>query len=307
LVSFYFRRGANRSLTGKHVGIGSKPSLPNIPAWLPFVGMTLCALIFMFIVNIITAGICGDGRDGDDCAPAVPIIHTLFVIVVGTCLAFGLGMLLGATNQSLGLQSSMLLQMVWGGVLLKGDIVANIIVAAVNNAVVAQSLSLLSDYRAGLLLKINPRVMFLTQLLGTAVGVLASTLSYMLVIHLSTNGTIDLNQSLWPNTGAQTTNMLAILFAKYGLGELFKYYPGLGTTWYVCLAIGITFPIIRRRIPQRPIFRNCPGWLTWQDIFPPIPILGIPFFIPYNLSSPPQSSLHSSTMSTSRTVTPTGT
>ena len=168
--------------------------------------MTLCALTFIFIVNSITAGICGNGRPGDDCAPAVPMIHTLFVIVVGTCLAFGLGMLLGATNQSLGLQSSMLLQMVWGGALLKGDIVANIIVAAVNNAVVAQSLSLLSDYRAGLLLKISPRVMFLTQLLGTAVGVLASTGSYMMVIALSQSGTIDLNQSLWPNTGAQTTN-----------------------------------------------------------------------------------------------------
>ena len=51
---------------------------------------------------------------------------------------------------------------------------------------------------------------------------------------------------------------------------------------YVCLAIGITFPIIRRRIPKRPIFSSSTDGLTWQDVFPPIPIVGICFFVSYS-------------------------
>jgi hypothetical protein len=58
----------------------------------------------------------------------------------------------------------------------------------------------------GLLLKISPRVMFVTQLLGTAVGVLASTISYQMVITFARDGTIVLNQGLWPNVGAGATN-----------------------------------------------------------------------------------------------------
>jgi len=118
------------------------------------------------------SGICPNGSSSPSCPPAVPPHHTFFVILLAIILTFGLGGLLGATNQSMALPSSMLIQMAWGGLLLPGNIIANVVVAAINNAAVAQSLSLLSDYRTGILLKIAPRVMFVTQLLGTAVGVL---------------------------------------------------------------------------------------------------------------------------------------
>jgi hypothetical protein len=52
---------------------------------------------------------------------------------------------------------------------------------------------------------------------------------------------------------------------------------------YVCLVIGVTFPIIRRRLSKRPIRSGGgPDSLTWQDVFPPIQIVGIPFFVGLN-------------------------
>ena len=216
------RRGS--SIAGKSIHVQTtSASQASIPTWLPFLGMSLCAAAFIIIVNAITNGICEGGTSSPSCPPAVPPQHTFFVILVGILLTFGLGGLLGATNQSMALPSSMLVQMAWGGLLLPGNIIANVIVAAINNAVVAQSLSLLSDYRVGILLKISPRVMFVTQLLGTGVGVLSSTLScvrpplpaltncdiwvrYQMVIGFSRSGTIVLNQGLWPNVGAGATN-----------------------------------------------------------------------------------------------------
>ena len=226
------RRGS--SIAGKSIHVQTtSASQASIPTWLPFLGMSLCAAAFIIIVNAITNGICEGGTSSPSCPPAVPPQHTFFVILVGILLTFGLGGLLGATNQSMALPSSMLVQMAWGGLLLPGNIIANVIVAAINNAVVAQSLSLLSDYRVGILLKISPRVMFVTQLLGTGVGVLSSTLScvrpplpaltncdiwvrYQMVIGFSRSGTIVLNQGLWPNVGAGATNSTVSLFVVYG-------------------------------------------------------------------------------------------
>ena len=111
--------------------------------------MSLCTAAFIIIVNIITDGICDGGHSRPSCPPAVPPLHTFLVILVGIMLTFGLGGLLGATAQSMALPSSMLVQMLWGGLLLPKNIIANVIVAAINNAVVAQSLSLLADYRTG--------------------------------------------------------------------------------------------------------------------------------------------------------------
>jgi uncharacterized oligopeptide transporter (OPT) family protein len=63
-------------------------------------------------------------------------------------------------------------------VVLPGNAQANIVAAAINNAIVAQSLTLLNDYRTALLLHVRPRVMLAAQLIGTAVGVFFSVVVY---------------------------------------------------------------------------------------------------------------------------------
>jgi hypothetical protein len=167
------------------------------------------------------------------------------------------------------LPSSMLVQMAWGGLLLPGNIIANVIVAAINNAVVAQSLSLLSDYRVGILLKISPRVMFVTQLLGTGVGVLSSTIScvrpplpaltncdiwvrYQMVIGFSRSGTIVLNQGLWPNVGAGATNSTGFPFCCF----LFPFLLFAVSLFFVCCFPFCCFPHFLLVAPSRHVHCN---------------------------------------------------
>ena len=89
----------------------------------------------------------------------------------------------------------MLLQLIFG-FLLPEQGKANIATAAVNNAIVAQSITLLNDYRTAYLIGIGAVDMMVTQLWGTLVGVISSVAVYYMVMEENTDGTISLGMLL---------------------------------------------------------------------------------------------------------------
>lgn len=127
----------------------------GLPVWWGVVGLAISAVAFTTIVWIFDMGL--------------PWWATITTMCASIVMSYGLGILMGTAAQNMALPSSMLLQLVWG-TLLPGNAVANIVAAAVNNAIVAQSLTLLNDYRTAVLLKVRALDMLIMQAFGTAVG-----------------------------------------------------------------------------------------------------------------------------------------
>ena len=73
-------------------------------------------------------------------------------VCVSVGMTYGLGMLMGTAAVNMAFPSSMVLQVIVG-FLCPGNAEANIVAAAVNNAISAQTLTLLNDHRTAVLLR----------------------------------------------------------------------------------------------------------------------------------------------------------
>ena len=182
----------------------------NIPGWLGPLGVVVLGTSFVFFVHLTNMG--------------MPIWGTILTVVFATLMSYGLGALMATTAQNMAMPSAMVLQLLFGFLLpYVGE--PNVVAAALTNAIVAQSLTLLNDFKMAVLLNVSTKDMMIAQTWGTLVGVVWSALVYNLILTWNATGIIKLGQGMWANLGAEGSHLLAQLFGEYGLSRIFNDHP----------------------------------------------------------------------------------
>ena len=157
---------------------------------------------------------------------------------------------MATTAQNMAMPSAMVLQLLFGFFIpLVGE--PNVVAAALTNAIVAQSLTLLNDFKMAVLLNVSTRDMLIAQTWGTFIGVVWSALVYDLILSWNAQGVIQLGQGMWANLGAEGSHLLAQLFGEYGLSRIFKDHPIFMWFSLGCFITGIGAPFVRRAIPPK--------------------------------------------------------
>ena len=198
---------------------------------------------------------------------------TVLTVGFATIMSYGLGALMATTAQNMAMPSAMVLQLIFGFLLpYVGE--PNVVAAALTNAIVAQSLTLLNDFKMAVLLDVSTRDMLIAQSWGTFVGVLWSALVYQLVLNWNSLGVITLGQGMWANLGAEGSHLLAQLFGEYGLARIFQDHPAFGWFSLGCLITGVGAPIARRAVPPK-----------YRSLVPNTVLIGLAQFPPANAFS----------------------
>ncbi len=165
-------------------------------------------------------------------------------------MSYGLGALMATTAQNMAMPSAMVLQLLFGFLLpYVGE--PNVVAAALTNAIVAQSLTLLNDFKMAVLLNISTKDMMIAQTWGTFIGVIWSALVYNLILTWNATNVISLGKGMWANLGAEGSHLLAQLFGEYGLSRIFHDHPTFKWFSLIIFIIGITAPFIRRCVPPK--------------------------------------------------------
>ena len=169
----------------------------------------------------------------------MPAWGTCFTVIFSTLMSYGLGALMATTAQNMAMPSAMVLQLLFGFLLpYSGE--PNVVSAALSNAIVAQSLTLLNDFKMAVLLDISTRDMLMAQVWGTFIGCVWSALVYNLIMEWNQAGVIALGKGMWANLGAEGSHLLAQLFGEYGLARIFHDHPEFMWFSIVSLIIGIS-------------------------------------------------------------------
>ena len=227
------RRRAARTVWCGRVGQNEEGS---IPGWLGPSGVAFLGLAFVLFVHF------SDMR--------MPIWGTVLTVLFATVMSYGLGALMATTAQNMAMPSAMVLQLIFGFLLpYVGE--PNVVAAALTNAIVAQSLTLLNDFKMAVLLDVSTRDMLVAQSWGTLVGVVWSALVYNLILDWNADGVIQLGKGMWANLGAEGSHLLAQLFGEYGLIRIFEDHPPFMWFSFACFIVGISAPFLRRAVSPK--------------------------------------------------------
>ena len=132
-------------------------ALNDLPWWVGPLGTLVLGGGFVAFVQVTEMG--------------MPAWGTVVTVIASMAMSYGLGALMATTAQNMAMPSAMVLQLIFG-FLLPGQGEANIVSAAVSNAIVAQSLTLLNDFKLSTILGVRARDMLVAQIWGTLVGVI---------------------------------------------------------------------------------------------------------------------------------------
>ena len=208
----------------------------SVPGWLGPLGVIILGTSFVFFVHLSDMG--------------MPVWGTILTVLFATVMSYGLGALMATTAQNMAMPSAMVLQLIFGFLLpYVGE--PNVVAAALTNAIVAQSLTLLNDFKMAVLLDVSTKDMLIAQSWGTLVGVGWSALVYDLILKWNAEKVIVLGQGMWANLGAEGSHLLAQLFGQYGLRRIFDDHPTFMWFSFVCLITGIGAPFLRHAVPPR--------------------------------------------------------
>ena len=239
--------------------VGPKGNVGNVPGWVGPLGILGLGAIFIIFVDITAMG--------------MPTWGTLLTVVFSTVMSYGLGALMATTAQNMAMPSAMVLQLLFGFLLPhRGE--PNVVSAALSNAIVAQSLTLLNDFKMAVLLDISTSDMLIAQIWGTFIGCGWSAVVYNLIMDWNQAGVITLGKGMWANLGAEGSHLLAQLFGEYGLARIFRDHPTFMWFSLVSLVIGIAAPFARRAVPPR-----------WRPYVPNTVLIGLSQFPPANAFS----------------------
>ena len=216
--------------------VGPMGSTGNLPGWIGPTFVIVLGSLFVLFVEITRMG--------------MPAWGTIVTVLFSTIMSYGLGALIATTAQNMAMPSAMVLQLLFGFLLPHlGE--PNVVSAALSNAIVAQSLTLLNDFKMAVLLRVSTKDMVVAQMWGTLIGVVCSALVYSLVMDWNEQGIISLGKGLWANLGAEGSHLLAQLFGQYGLARIFHDHPAFMWFSFTALFIGIVAPFLRRAVPPR--------------------------------------------------------
>ena len=142
------------------------------------------------------------------------------------------------------------------GVLVPRSARANIVAVMIVNSAISQAMGTLGDLKTALYLQVRPRAMFHAQLLGAAIGVLASASTFLVVLELNDSGKIILGSGEWPAIGAVSQALNAKIFGEQGPGAVFH-----GPLLYIvlaCAAFGVLGTLAIAAVPDG---CACKRWL----------------------------------------------
>lgn len=239
--------------------VGPKGNVGNVPAWLGPSGILGLGALFVVFVDVTAMG--------------MPVWGTLLTVIFSTVMSYGLGALMATTAQNMAMPSAMVLQLLFG-FLLPHQGEPNVVSAALSNAIVAQSLTLLNDFKMAVLLGISTSDMLIAQIWGTFVGCGWSAVVYNLIMDWNKSGVIALGKGMWANLGAEGSHLLAQLFGEYGLARIFHDHPTFMWFSLISFVIGIAAPFARRAVPPR-----------WRRYVPNTVLIGLAQFPPANAFS----------------------
>ena len=225
---------------------------PPLPTWINAAAVAVLALATVCVVEFVFPAHDGEAGLG------MPWWVVLFTILYSFLCAFGVSMVYATTGQTFSGGVCILLQ-VLAGLVVPGSARANIVAVMLCNTIVSQAMTLLSDFKTALYLQVNPRSMFLGQLLGAGIGVFASAATFLFVLDLSDRGDITLGSAEWPAVGAVSQTLNAKLFGEQGPGAIFH-----GTFLYIlvgCAVVGAVGPVLIWLVPDRPPYSRWKPWL----------------------------------------------
>lgn len=152
--------------------------------------------------------------------------HSYIVaLLLGTVVAPFSGVLYAILGN--GIATNQLCQMI-GGVVSPGRPLANLYFSAWSHSTIAQAINLCNDLKMGQYLKIPPRSMFITQVIGTVFGaflnyaIASSIIKSKFALLLTTNGNY-----VWSGAYYQSLNVNAVTWS------MAKYMYGPGTPYFV--------------------------------------------------------------------------
>ena len=133
------------------------------------------------------------------------------------------------------------------GVLIPQNAVANLVTAGITASAASSCADLLNDLKVGYLLGANPRRQFIAQLFGVAVGTVATTIGYFVLIPDATAITgIDGGEPRFPAPGAQQWKAVADVF-RLGIANL---HPLAREGIWVGLALGAVLALAELALPR---------------------------------------------------------
>jgi OPT family oligopeptide transporter len=133
------------------------------------------------------------------------------------------------------------------GVLMPQNAVANLVTAGITASSASSCADLLNDLKVGYLLGANPRRQFIAQLFGVAVGTVATTLGYFVLIPDATAITgVDGQEPRFPAPGAQQWKAVADVF-RIGISNL---HPLARQGIAVGLALGAVLALAELALPR---------------------------------------------------------
>jgi putative OPT family oligopeptide transporter len=153
------------------------------------------------------------------------------------------------------------------GVLIPQNPVANLVTAGITASASSSCADLLNDLKVGYLLGANPRRQFVAQLFGVAVGTVATTIGYLILIPDATAITgSDGTASRFPAPGAQQWKAVADVF-KLGLTNL---HPLAREGIAIGLALGLVLALAEGALPR------------WKKWLPSATGLGFGLMLPFS-------------------------
>ncbi|PWN34798.1 OPT superfamily oligopeptide transporter [Meira miltonrushii] len=182
--------------------------------WVWYAGLAIISVIFGLIGNL----------RGDTTLPAGSFF---FALALGSFIAPLSGMLYAQFGS--GVNTQPIMKMI-AGVSLRGKPLAILYFGAFSHQAVSQCLSLLGDLRMGIYLKIKPRTMFITQVLGTLMGTFVNYIVMVSIVNSKRDILLTNNGSgQWSGQFFQSFNLQATVWSLasdlYTVGKPYAIVP----------------------------------------------------------------------------------
>lgn len=227
------RESKDQSIPDRHYQATRK--YPDAPAWWYYI---LLGVSFIFgLIVVITQH------------TTLPVWGYIIALLVGTVVAPFSGVLYAILGT--GISTGPLTKMI-AGALIPGRPLANLYFFGWSHSTIAQAINLSNDLKLGQYLKIPPRAMFITQVLGTVFGaflnyaVASSIIKSKFDLLLSTTGSY-----VWSGAYYQQLNASAVTWS------MVKYMYGPGTSYFIVpmatlvgMAIVIAHWVFSRFVPK---------------------------------------------------------
>ncbi|PLW21798.1 hypothetical protein PCANC_02927 [Puccinia coronata f. sp. avenae] len=202
----------------------------------------------------------------------IPVWGLAVALILALCFTIPLGIIKATSNTAIGLHA---ITELTAGLLFPGKPLANVVFKVYGYMTMHQCLDLAADLKLGIYAKIPPKDMFISQVLGTAIG---GVVNYIFIRLVIADKREYLDGSIADPTGQWTGRKPELFYSGsvvWGLIGPFRFFSGKYKYLYLGIPLGAVLPFIPWYLSKR-----YPRW-SWE-------YFSVPLFLHGSIQPPRQ-------------------